>query len=83
MHLLEYHTSTFLRSWGTGCGFYGEQGAESAHNGINRMKHCYSNVKNDLKCLEYIMNQHHLSTNPKAMALKPHKKPRKSRKVDI
>ena len=31
---------------------------ESAHNGINKMKHRYSNVKNDLNRLEYIMNQH-------------------------
>ena len=53
LHLLEYHTADFLRLWGTGCGFYGEQAAESAHNGINRMKSSYANVKNDLKRLGY------------------------------
>ena len=79
LHLLEYHTAHFL---GTGCGFYGEQEAESAHNGINRMKHRYANVKNDLSRLEYIMNQHLLSTNPKAQAIKPAKRTRKSRKSE-
>ena len=67
--------------WGTGCGFYGEQVAESAHNGINRMKHRYADVKNDLSRLEYIMNQHLLSTNPKAQAIKP-SRTRKSRKSE-
>ena len=57
LHLLEYHTAHFLRLWGTGCGLYGEQGEEFTHNGINRMKHRYANVKNDLSRLEYIMNQ--------------------------
>ena len=84
LHLLEYLTAHFLRLWGTGCGFYGEQGAESAHNGINRMKHRYANVKNDLSRLEYIMNLHLLSTNPKAQATKPAKRTRKSRNsVDL
>ena len=73
LHFLEYHTAHFLRLWGTGCGFYGEQGAESAHNGINRMKLRFANVKNDLSRLEYKMNQHLLSTNPKAQAIKPFK----------
>ena len=58
LHLLEYYTAHFLRLWGTGCGFCGELGEESAHNGINRMKHRYANVKNDLSRLEYTMNQH-------------------------
>ena len=35
----------FLWQWKTGYGLYGEQGGESAHNGINKMKHRYQNVK--------------------------------------
>ena len=34
----------FLWKWKTGCGLYGEQGVESAHNGINKMKHHYTNA---------------------------------------
>ena len=76
LHMLEDHMFDFLFKWKTGCGLYGEQGVESAHNGINRMKHRYSNIKNDLDRLHYIMNQHLLSTHPKACVLKPKKKTR-------
>lgn len=31
MHILEEHVVRFLRKWGVGCGFLGEQGAESIH----------------------------------------------------
>ena len=74
LHLLEYYTAHFLRLWGTG--------EESAHNGINRMKHRYDNMKNNLSRLEYIMNQHLFLTNPKAQAIKPTKRTRKSRKSE-
>jgi hypothetical protein len=76
MHMLEYHTYDFLNKWKTGCGFYGEQGGESAHNGINRMKHRFSNVKNDLDQMRYIMKEHLTQTNPKAQAIKPERKTR-------
>ena len=76
LHMLEDHMYDFLWKWRTGCGLYGEQGGESAHNGINKMKHRYYNIKNDLTRLNYIMNQHLLSTNPKAQVIKPKKKTR-------
>ena len=76
MHMLEDHMFDFISKWKTGCGLYGEQGIESAHNGINKMKHRYSNIKNDLERLNYIMNQHLLSTNAQAQIIKPKRKPR-------
>ena len=76
LHMLEDHMFDFLWKWKTGCGLYGEQGVESAHNGINKMKHRYTNVKNNLNRLEYIMNQHLLSTNPKVQVIRPKKRTR-------
>ena len=81
LHLLEYHAADFLKRWNSGCGFFGEQGAESAHNGINRMKDRYKCVRNDKDQLIYIMNQHLLSTNPKAQNVKPKQKTRTKKAV--
>ena len=74
MHMLEDHMFDFISKWKTGCALYGEQGFESAHNGINKMQHWYSNIKNDLERLKYITNQHLLSTNAQAQIIKPKRK---------
>ena len=66
----------FISKWKTGCGLYGEQGIESAHNGISKMKHQYFNIKNDLERLKYIMNRHLISTNAQVQIMKPKRKTR-------
>ena len=55
LHILEDHVVPFIRRYGVGSGFYGEQGGESIHKTINAMKHNYSNIKNACERLKYIM----------------------------
>lgn len=77
LHMLEDHVLDFIHLWKTGFGFYGEQGGESIHHEFKRMKNRYSNVKNPVDRLRYLMNQHLLATYPKAQELKPKIKRRK------
>ena len=82
LHILEDHVLDFLKKWGVGLGFYGEQGGESIHHEFNRMKNNYSNIKNPVDRLKYIMKQHLLSTFPEAQVLKPQVKKRKLAKTE-
>ena len=77
LHMMEDHMIPFLRQWRVGFGFYGEQGGESIHHEFKQMKNRYSNIKNPVDRLQYLMNQHLLSTFPKAQELKPEVKKRK------
>ena len=42
LHILEDHVVPFIRRYGAGSGFYGEQGGESINKTINAMKNNYS-----------------------------------------
>ena len=77
LHMLEDHVIPFLQKWGAPCGFYGEQGGESIHKTINSMKHNYSNVRNNVERLTYVMHNHLAATNPNAGAKRVTKKKRK------
>ena len=37
MHMLENHACDFIKKWGVGFGFYGEQGGESVHALFNQI----------------------------------------------
>ena len=69
LHMLEDHLIPFIWKWGAPCGFYGEQGGESIHKTINSMKHNYSNVKNNVEPLTYVMHNHLAATNPNQRGL--------------
>ena len=71
LHMLEEHTTPFLRKWGVGLGFYGEQGGESLHHQFKAMQSRYKNIRNPLERLRYMMNQHLKNTNPFAQDLQP------------
>lgn len=75
--MMEDHIIPFLRMWGVGCGFYGEQGGESLHKTINSMGRNYTCIKNDLAQLKYVMNNHLASTNPRAASIRVVKQARK------
>ena len=77
LHMLEDHMTPFLRRWHVGFGFYGEQGGESIHHQFKDMKIRYSNIKNPVDRLKYMVNQHLLTTHPKAQDLQPSVKKRK------
>ena len=83
LHMLEDHVIEFLTQWRAGLGFYGEQGGESIHAEISRMTNRYSSIRNPVDRLKYTMNQHLLTTFPKAQLLKPQIKRRKMAKKDI
>ena len=64
--MLEDHVEKYLRRWHTGCGFYGEQGGESIHKMINKKLVRYSNKRNPIEKLKYVMGDHLASVCPKA-----------------
>ena len=80
--MLEDHVPEFLQRWGIGLGFYGEQGGESIHHEFKKMTDRYSNVRNPTERLKYTMNQHLLTTFPKAKELQPKIKKRKFNKIE-
>ena len=76
LHMLEDHMIPFIRRWGAGCGFFGEQGGESIHSKFNNLKRNYANIKNKSDCLKSIMQSHLSNTNPYARAKRVVKKKR-------
>ena len=64
------HLIPFIRECGAPYGSYGKQGEESIHKTINSMKHNYSNVKNNVERLTYVMHNLLAATNPNTRAKK-------------
>lgn len=44
LHFLEDHAVDFIKKWGTGFGFLGEQGGESVHAVFNSLQRAYNNI---------------------------------------
>lgn len=82
LHMLEDHVMEFICRWRVGFGFYGEQGGESIHHEFKHMKNRYSNIRNSTDRLKYMMDQHLLTTFPKAQELRPVPKKRKFKKEE-
>ncbi|XP_047131823.1 uncharacterized protein LOC124810830 [Hydra vulgaris] len=76
LHMLEYHALPFIRKWGVGLGTYGEQGGESIHAEINRMKSIYCHMKG-VGRLRSIMNEHFIKNNPTVKKYQKKAQPRK------
>lgn len=64
LHLLEDHAVNFVSAWGTGLGFYGEQGAESIHAEFNGIARLYHAVKPETNRLLLMTKEHYLRCNP-------------------
>ena len=56
MHLLEEHTVDWMRRWHTGCGFMGEQGAESIHAHLRKLEE-KRGIFNKLQKLFYVVKE--------------------------
>lgn len=77
LHLLEDHAVNFVSAWGTGLGFYGEQGAESIHAEFNGIARLYHAVKPDTNRLLLMTKEHYLRCNPVGQGMVPEIKKRK------
>ena len=85
MHMLENHACDFIKKWGVGFGFYGEQGGESVHALFNQYYKTYQSLRPKTKRLTSIMEHHYLNLYPKIKELKPVSRKRgsyKKRKTD-
>ena len=54
MHFLD-HTVSFIKQWGTGFGFIGEQGGESVHTEFNSLERVYNNIPNRVDRLYHMV----------------------------
>ena len=64
MHMLEEYVLPFMRKWRVGCGFIGEQGAESIHKYFNLLERTYSSIPDRLARLKQKVVEHYLHTAP-------------------
>ena len=77
-HMIEYHCIDWIRRWGFGMGFHGEQGGESLHSAVNKLHRTrFLVVKNKAKQLEYLVKAQHLNSCPDTIPSPP-KKQRKT-----
>ena len=81
MHILEEHVLPFVRKWSVGCGFLGEQGAESIHAYFNILNRTYCSIPDRVQRLRQEMVEHHLHVSPKNVAAQP--KPLKRRRITL
>ena len=71
MHMLEEHMVPWLRKWRVGCGYMGEQGAESLHASFNTTERAYNNMKNMVERLKAVLQSHHMQIMPANTSLEP------------
>ncbi len=69
LHLLEDHVVPWIRRWGVGVGFHGEQGAESIHRVFNSLKRTYASIRKPTDRLKSIMREHYLQNAPANIVL--------------
>ena len=71
MHFLEDHAVNFIKKWGTGFGFLGEQGGESIHAVFNTLQRVYNNIPNKVDQLFHMVREHHLRLCPQNLQEAP------------
>ena len=74
MHLLEDHLVPFLKEYGVGLGFLGEQGAESIHARFNEIKKNFSNMPNSVQRFECVLKEHFRQICPQNLSKQPEPK---------
>ena len=71
MHILEDHVIPWVKTWKVGCGFMGEQGAESLHARFNYIEMAYNNMRDRVERLKVLLKNHHLQILPSTNQLEP------------
>ena len=71
LHFLEDHAVDFIKKWGTGFGFLGEQGGESVHAVLNSLQRAYNNTPNGVDRLFHMVREHHLRLCPENLQEAP------------
>ena len=71
MHIMEEHVLPFIRKWRVGCGFLGEQGAESIHKYFNILDRTYCSIPDRLTRLKQKVVEHYLHTAPALVESRP------------
>ena len=69
--MLEDHVIQWLKKWRVGCGCMGEQGTESVHANFNSMERAYDNMKDRVKRLHSVLQNHRMCIAPANTALEP------------
>ncbi|XP_078620860.1 uncharacterized protein LOC144887476 [Branchiostoma floridae x Branchiostoma japonicum] len=64
MHLLEVHAVPWMRQWGFGLGFFGEQGIESTHAQFNAIQKATCGIRDESQRLKATMERHLLKLCP-------------------
>ena len=64
LHILKEHVVSWIKSHGFGLNLLGEQGIESSHKSINRLKRMCSGVPKETRSLEMIMKRHLAMSHP-------------------
>ncbi len=85
-HILEDHIVPWLERYPFGLGLLGEQGTESVHAVINRIKRNYQAIPSEEKRLQTIVEEHYLKCAPELSVYFPRKKtyrPRKKANVTL
>ncbi len=79
LHLLEDHMVPFIRRFGVGFGFLGEQGVESIHARFNGIRRNYVNMRSPVQRLAAILTEHLTQVCPDNVVKQPALKKRKTK----
>ena len=69
--MLECHVSDFIREWGAGLGFYGEQGGESIHKEFNAILPTCAHIKPATEKLRSALKKFILKSYPEVIDRQP------------
>ena len=76
-HFLEDHATQWIRRWGFGMGFHGEQGGEALHAEFNILQRRAQGIQQRAQQMISIMKEHHTKTSPRIQEHVVHAKKRK------
>ena len=62
--MLEDHIAPWIRQWGYGMAFHGEQGVESIHAEFNRLQRAACGIRNKELHMKSVMRSHHMRCAP-------------------
>ena len=71
MHMLEDHLVPWVKRWKVGCGYMGEQGAESLHATFNNVERAYNNIVDRVERLRVLLQNHYFKLLPANKSLEP------------
>lgn len=77
LHILEHHCLDWIKTWGFGMAFHGEQGGELIHSSIAKLERRTAGMRKESKQLKSVMAAHRLQTSPGLQTLIPPTKRKK------